>query len=531
MIWTEPVINGTPPIPRDSHSCTTVGDNLFVFGGTDGRRPLDDLHILDTSSNTWILPSVRGNAPEPREGHSAALIGKRLFIFGGCGKSENSEVYYDDLYILNTETFSWKRLIPSGTPPSKRDSHTCSSWKNKIIVIGGEDSSDYYLSDVHILDTDTLVWCKLNTTGQILPPRGGHTTVGIGKNLFVFGGFSDEQNLYDDVYMLDVENGTWAKIIAIGDGPSGRFSMAGESLDPQMRGVLVFIGGCNKNLEALDDMYFLHTGLSTVTNRDERRIEKLSLRKQLKLKCQEQRSVTPAYDKVTYGVQHGHDPTIYQPMPISSYMPSGRQNFYLNEYQTPFGKRTFQAKVTKSFPDGYTIETIIDGKPLRGVLFSNKQPSISTGADNSNRKTDAKTNGNNGANVRGDHNFGVESEEPAKHDTNDVKQEDAVQKEKEVAEAQAEVAEVAEAQAEVAEVAEAQAEVAEANVEVAAPDPKDPAAAESSMPQEVLGVSEQPTEPNINAGSDVTNNPSSSDAEIQKENVSAVVKDQNTPLH
>lgn len=51
---------------------------------------------------------------------------------------------------------------------------------------------------------DTHVWCKLNTAGQLLPPRAGHTTVSFGKNLFVFGGFSDEQNLYDDVYMLDV---------------------------------------------------------------------------------------------------------------------------------------------------------------------------------------------------------------------------------------------------------------------------------------------------------------------------------------
>lgn len=46
--WSQPVIKGTPPTPRDSHSCTTVGDNLFVFGGTDGTNPLKDLHILDT---------------------------------------------------------------------------------------------------------------------------------------------------------------------------------------------------------------------------------------------------------------------------------------------------------------------------------------------------------------------------------------------------------------------------------------------------------------------------------------------------
>lgn len=46
--WSQPVIKGTPPTPRDSHSCTTVGENLFVFGGTDGTNPLKDLHILDT---------------------------------------------------------------------------------------------------------------------------------------------------------------------------------------------------------------------------------------------------------------------------------------------------------------------------------------------------------------------------------------------------------------------------------------------------------------------------------------------------
>lgn len=58
---------------------------------------------------------------------------------------------------LFAETFSWKRVFPSGTPPSKRVSHTCASWKNKIIVIGGEDSFNYYLSDVHILDAGILL--------------------------------------------------------------------------------------------------------------------------------------------------------------------------------------------------------------------------------------------------------------------------------------------------------------------------------------------------------------------------------------
>lgn len=56
------------------------------------------------ASHTWICPDIRGEGPGAREAHSAALVDKRLFIFGGCGKSSDSddEVFYNDLYILNT---------------------------------------------------------------------------------------------------------------------------------------------------------------------------------------------------------------------------------------------------------------------------------------------------------------------------------------------------------------------------------------------------------------------------------------------
>jgi N-acetylneuraminic acid mutarotase len=50
---------------------------------------------------------IRGEGPEACEGHNKTFIGQRLFIFGGCGKSadNNNEVYYNDLYILNTGNF------------------------------------------------------------------------------------------------------------------------------------------------------------------------------------------------------------------------------------------------------------------------------------------------------------------------------------------------------------------------------------------------------------------------------------------
>jgi N-acetylneuraminic acid mutarotase len=51
-----------------------------------------------------VQPNLSGEGPAAREGHSAALIDHRLFIFGGCGKAqdESEEIYYNDLYILDT---------------------------------------------------------------------------------------------------------------------------------------------------------------------------------------------------------------------------------------------------------------------------------------------------------------------------------------------------------------------------------------------------------------------------------------------
>ncbi len=55
------------------------------------------------------------------------------------------------------------------------------------------------------------------------------------------------------------ETGAWMKATTTGEGPSQRFSLAGDVVDDK-KGILFFIGGCNETLEALDDMYYLETG-------------------------------------------------------------------------------------------------------------------------------------------------------------------------------------------------------------------------------------------------------------------------------
>ena len=47
MEWNAPAATGVTTPHRYGHSTTVVGDYLFVWGGWDGNRPLNELSVLD----------------------------------------------------------------------------------------------------------------------------------------------------------------------------------------------------------------------------------------------------------------------------------------------------------------------------------------------------------------------------------------------------------------------------------------------------------------------------------------------------
>ncbi|XP_030958277.1 kelch-like protein 10 [Quercus lobata] len=256
--WSQPVIRGRRPSPRAFHSCTTVRDELFVFGGIDANNHFNDMRIFNTSSHRWRSPRVVGNIPERRKWHSATLYRKSLYIFGGSGRSRdnNDETYYRNVYMFHTARFVWKRIDTFGSLPSPRNSHICSYQLNRMIVVGGKDGHDSFCSDVYVMQG--LTWRERRTSGRLLPPRAGHAAVNFGAKgtkLYIFGGYTN-QFLYNDVYVLDIVTGVWTKVITTGGRPSHRAFMTGDSLDLQR---FVFYGGFNGRSEVCDDMYYLHT--------------------------------------------------------------------------------------------------------------------------------------------------------------------------------------------------------------------------------------------------------------------------------
>ena len=80
---------GTPPGARESHTLTTVGSRVFVFGGFDGSRVLNDLYAFDLQTGMWSQHVHTGVSPPARAGHSATAFGvpANILVFGGANSS------------------------------------------------------------------------------------------------------------------------------------------------------------------------------------------------------------------------------------------------------------------------------------------------------------------------------------------------------------------------------------------------------------------------------------------------------------
>lgn len=72
---------------------------------------------------------------------------------------------------------------------------------------------------------------------------------------------------------------------------------------------------------------FISLGLVREAERDERRIEKLSLRKQLKLKCQEQQALASPYDNTLVGFENNAN--VHHQLPLNYTQPSEKLFLYL----------------------------------------------------------------------------------------------------------------------------------------------------------------------------------------------------------
>ncbi|XP_053267644.1 rab9 effector protein with kelch motifs [Pleuronectes platessa] len=181
------------------HSSAAVGDNIYVYGGILGGNRTDDLLVFNTVSLSWTPVKTSGSLPPALCDQSLALVGDQLFMFGGHGAGGD---FCKELHVLNTENLLWQKLEVKGDTPAACSRHTLTAHHDKdIYLFGGrsftEDGTETSSNEIHKLSIAKMKWKVPLYVG--IPParRHGHTTFILHSHLYVFGGQNEEQEFND----------------------------------------------------------------------------------------------------------------------------------------------------------------------------------------------------------------------------------------------------------------------------------------------------------------------------------------------
>ncbi|PKA59319.1 Acyl-CoA-binding domain-containing protein 4 [Apostasia shenzhenica] len=162
--WSLVEAKGDIPAARSGHTVFRAGPVLILFGGEETKgRKLNDLHMFDLKSSTWLPLHYTGTGPSPRSNHVAALYDDRyLFVFGGQSKSG----VRNDLYSLDFETMVWSKIKIKGYHPSPRAGCCGVLCGNKWYIVGGGSKKKCY-AETLVFDASKLEWSVSVTSSNV----------------------------------------------------------------------------------------------------------------------------------------------------------------------------------------------------------------------------------------------------------------------------------------------------------------------------------------------------------------------------
>eukprot|EP01111_Echinosteliopsis_oligospora_P009374 TRINITY_DN272_c0_g1_i1.p1 TRINITY_DN272_c0_g1~~TRINITY_DN272_c0_g1_i1.p1 ORF type:complete len:422 (-),score=102.58 TRINITY_DN272_c0_g1_i1:140-1405(-) len=199
-IWTnipKSSIKGVLPPSRTNHASASVGKYMFMYGGNNndenGRyQVLNDLCMLDTTTLTWSRPKVSGDIPEARSGHTLTAIGRKLYLFGGgvWNEREGWVSKFNDLHVLDTDTMTWTKPQCKGTIDTSTFPISFAVGRFLFVFGGGSKPNHCVTNDLYCLDTATYTWTMPDTEGAKPQPRDMGSASVVGDNIYFLGGYA-----------------------------------------------------------------------------------------------------------------------------------------------------------------------------------------------------------------------------------------------------------------------------------------------------------------------------------------------------
>ena len=131
------------PLPRRDHISGRVGNVIVVQGGRtkdfseESKQHLSFVvEIFDPYSESWEQRQVEGNAPSPGTyGAASASLHDDLFSFGGLDGRD----FFNTVHRLDTKTWCWSQVSPQNADGAPMPKYGCGmiAFRNSLVVFGG----------------------------------------------------------------------------------------------------------------------------------------------------------------------------------------------------------------------------------------------------------------------------------------------------------------------------------------------------------------------------------------------------------
>ncbi|CAB3221128.1 unnamed protein product [Arctia plantaginis] len=264
-----------PPSARAYASLTPhpTNNELIIFGGEyhDGQKTevYNELLFYNPANNQWKLLKAPG-APPPRSAHQAVATPANkgeLWVFGGefTSPKETQFHHYKDLWCFSLAEKKWEKVVaPNG--PSSRSGHRMVLLGRNIVVFGGysDDGRECrYFDDIHAFCLDNRQWTKLTPSGRAPSARSACIMLPFGSDsLVVYGGFSrvregrtERTHTHTDLFRLTQKGSslTWRSLAGGPLAPPARAGLA-AALNPHNSRAYVF-GGVSDVEETEEDLH------------------------------------------------------------------------------------------------------------------------------------------------------------------------------------------------------------------------------------------------------------------------------------
>ncbi|KAG2073978.1 hypothetical protein BDR04DRAFT_1126925 [Suillus decipiens] len=276
--------DGDTPSKRGGHAMALDPENglIYLLGGWDGQKSLDDFWVYDVSAERWRVishsTSIEKNGPVARSCHKMVYDTKSgcIYLLGRLGDGDilkpedhqellrragevpdgsRSTAYCSEFYRYHTrglDVGKWDLLsfdtASSGGPPLIFDHQMVMDCEAQILyvsggrVVDGDWESPKY-SGMYSYNVRTSKWKHLQQPP--ISPRSGHSMVldPMLHTLFIFAGQRDDKYL-SDMYAYDIASNTVTELFSnfsTSGGPDACFTQR-AIIDGQLKEIYIFCG-------------------------------------------------------------------------------------------------------------------------------------------------------------------------------------------------------------------------------------------------------------------------------------------------